>query len=173
MSCDFAFCDEGTECDGGPCRSCSIGSFGFPVGTSLSCDGCNECTCTGHGDWLSTLVICDGLPSLERCPQPSAAKPEMSVIYLDDLSASWSLAVRARFERGGCNPPDVRGCYAIGDGDHVSIWLEPLQPLASCRSPFFEERTYGLNALRDELRRTLGPGFVSLDVGDHSFDFEH
>jgi len=174
VQCDSAMCDEGDRCDGGPCTSCRIGEQTFPVGTGLTCDACNECTCTGLGSWLSTLVLCSELPPLQRCPQPTAASTvATSLIYLDS-SPPGSIALRGRFPRGGCGTShELRGCYAFEDAKHVRIWLELANAPADCEVAFIEEGPFDVSSVRGNQRRGSSSehGSLTLEVGDQTFDY--
>lgn len=83
--CDNGLCvDFVTACDGGPCTSCRIGLQTLPVLTGLTCsDGCNECTCVPHGDWLMTLQACGDLPLLEQCDASTARTGDSRLVFFD------------------------------------------------------------------------------------------
>jgi hypothetical protein len=172
--CNWAFCNEGTKCDGGPCSSCMIGEQSYPVGSSLTCN-CNECTCTGEGGWLSTIVLCGGTPPLLPCPQPSAAGAgETRVVYYDPTSSD-PLGMQVRFSHGGCSrhPPTLRGCYLFADASHVRVWIEAEAALEDCEVPYIEERSFDIAPIRETHRRNAGreSGSVMLEIGDRTLDY--
>ena len=167
-----AFCNEGTQCDGGPCAECTLGSQRFPLGAGLICeDGCNLCTCTGLGKWVQTIAACDALPGIEACSQPPADDATRA-LYL--AGGGNVLALRAEFELGGCAYAELKACYALesngGEPARARIWLEPHAPLAACTIPFVGEAVFSLKALREQDPREHGA--IELQIGAESIAYE-
>jgi hypothetical protein len=126
------------------------------------------------GDWLSTIVICDAPPPLQRCPQPTAASEgTTSLIYLDPFPPG-RILLRGRFPRGGCAAShELRGCYAFEDAKHVRVWLELASAAADCEVPFIEEQPFDVSPVRGDQRRGSSSehGALTLEIGDQTLDY--
>lgn len=166
-----AFCDQGTECDGGPCEECELGSQHFPLGTGFVCpDGCNHCTCTGFGRWIQTLLACGPLPAIAPCTEPPANDTTRAVYLAGDGSA---LGLRAEFGLGGCTQADLIACYAFApngaEPPRARIWLEPRQR-GACTIPFVGEAVFSLKPLAEQDPREHGT--IELQIGEESIAYE-
>ncbi|HKP62606.1 MAG TPA: hypothetical protein VJV78_37985 [Polyangiales bacterium] len=131
-------------------------------------DGCNHCTCTAAGDWLSTIEICDAQPLVQPCAQP----PDADTTYPVYLVGERTLSLRAEFARGGCEYAPMRACHASSSAGSVRIWLEPEEPLADCDVPFIAEEVVSVAPLRDRYQREgREHGTIQLDFARESLPY--
>lgn len=172
-----ALCNEGDECDGGPCEECTLGweptyRYPFPLGTTLTCsDGCNLCTCTAYGKWISTQVACSELTKVEPCS--NMPEVDSSRVLFVSGSDGQALSLQGEFGRGGCDSTPMRACYAAlpsgGGAQILRVWLEPAKPLAACEVPFIAEAIFSLAPLRE--RYGDAHEAVVIKVGAYAFPF--
>jgi hypothetical protein len=171
-----ALCDEGEECDGGPCDECTFGwaptyRYPFPLGTTLTCsDGCNLCTCTAYGKWISTQVACSELTEVEPCSD--MPEVDSSRVLFVSGSDGQALSLQGEFSRGGCDNAPMRACYAAlpsAGAQILRVWLEPAKPLAACAVPFIAEAIFSLAPLRE--RYGDDHEAVVIKVGAYAFPF--
>ena len=170
--CHDAFCDEAAQCDdGGVCDGCELGTYRFPVGQRMVCeDGCNHCTCSALGKWVSTIQICDSLPPIRPCAQPPDSDTTYPLFLLDGREPSLSL--KAEFSRGGCKYAPMKACYATSSAGGARIWLEPDEPLADCEVPFIAEEVVSVSSLRESYRREgREHGTIQLDFARESLPY--
>lgn len=153
--------------------TCTMGDTEFEVGESVICDdGCNQCTCEGDDQWISTLIFCEPV-LIEKCDGPPESNVNVTPLY----RSGDALALTLQYG-GGCFPHTFKLCYdgAFRESSPVqtSIWVvDTTEEVDGCLALPTVEKVWDLGPLRDLYTELYpnGPNIMTLNVGRNSIEY--